>query len=477
MPNTLILLLLLLLNVTLFAGPKPNIIYIMADDLGWGDLSMNGQMAFDTPNIDRLAQEGISFTNHYTGATVCAPSRAAFMTGKHTGHCSVRGNAPAQLLLDEEVTVAEIFKQAGYVTGAIGKWGIGHPPPPNDPERNGFDFFYGYINMWHAHNFYPEFLYRNGIKERLPGNQLADIKFENLDDTKEGAGVAEIKETYVHDLFDQEALQFIERHQDEPFFLYMAYNVPHTNNEAGYHSGDGMEVEDYGEFADKYWPNPEKGFAQMIRNLDNSVGMIIDKLKALGLDDNTLVIFSSDNGPHEEGGHIAEFFNSNGHLRGTKRDLYDGGIKTPLLARWPAKIQPGTESDHLSAFWDFLPTVCEITGVEVPEGIDGISLLPTLKGQLNKQKKHKYLYWEFYELGGRQAVVAGHFKAVKLNVRTANPKPTELYDLRLNPEERPDVADLYPEKVKELEAYIEEAHEPVSFMSLFESEVDAETRF
>lgn len=458
------------------SSAKPNVIYILADDMGYGDLSMLGQSAFNTPRIDRLAAEGMFMRNHYTGATVCAPSRAALLTGKHTGRTSVRGNAPAQLLLDGEVTVAELFRSAGYKTGGIGKWGIGHPPPLDDPQRNGFDFFYGYINMWHAHNFYPEFLYRNGEKEMLPGNKLMNLTFNSLDETKEGAGVAEIKETYVHDLFDVEALRFIEKNKEYPFFLYMAYNVPHANNEAGYHSGDGMEVQDYGEFAEKDWPNPEKGFARMMQNLDHSVGLIIDKLKELGLDENTIVIFSSDNGPHEEGGHIMEYFNSNGDLRGQKRDLYDGGVKTPMIVRWPGVIEAGSTSDHLSAFWDFLPTVADIIGVEAPGDINGISMLPTWTGK-GDQPQHEYLYWEFYEQGGRQAVIAGEYKAVKLDVRTGSPLPTELYHLPSDPDENNNLAQQMPEKVAELEAMMKEAHEPLSFMSLFESSVDAETRF
>ncbi|MCG8525378.1 MAG: arylsulfatase [Opitutales bacterium] len=456
---------------------KPNVIYILADDMGYGDLSFLGQTAFSTANIDKMATEGLVMTQHYTGSTVCAPSRAALMTGKHTGHTSVRGNAPAQLLLDEEVTIAEVFKSAGYKTGAIGKWGIGHPPEPSDPHRNGFDHFYGYINMWHAHNFYPEFLYRNGEKVKIPGNKLMDVEFDSLDETREGAGVAEIKETYAHDLFDQEALEFIEDNKDNPFFLYMAYNVPHANNEAGYLLGDGMEVKDYGRFADKDWPNPEKGFAKMMENLDNSVGIIVEKLEELGLTENTIVVFSTDNGPHEEGGHVMEFFNSNGDLRGQKRDLYDGGVKTPMIIKWPAKIKAGSSTDHISAFWDFLPTMADLLDVDAPEGIDGISMLPSWLGNDEEQEAHDYLYWEFYELGGRQAVLQGEYKAVRLNVRTGKPSPTELYHLPTDPDENDNLADMMPEKALEMEELMNEAHEPLSFMSLFEGSVDAETRF
>ncbi len=457
---------------------KPaNIVLILADDLGYGDLSCYGQEVLSTPNLDQMAAEGIIFTNHYTGSTVCAPSRASLLTGKHPGHASVRVNLPPQLLNDEDITIAEKMKEAGYVTGAIGKWGVGHPPPPDDPKRNGFDYFYGYINMWHAHNFYPEFLYKNGEKIQLPGNELYTVDGKNpWADAPEGTGVAEVKVTYVHDLFDNEALEFIENNKDTTFFLYMAYNVPHANNEAGRFLNDGMEVENYGQFEGKEWPDPEKGFAKMIENLDNSVGMISDKLKELGLEDNTLVIFVSDNGPHQEGNHNADFFDSNGILRGKKRDLYEGGIRTPFIAKWPGKIEENTRSDHISAFWDMLPTFCEVAGVEAPTATDGISFLPVLLGNEDQQEEHAHLYFEFYEQGGKQAVRKGKWKAVRLNVRSGNPDPVELYDLSVDPSEENNIADQHPEMVEEILKIMEEEHEPLPFISLFEENVTADTR-
>ncbi len=242
------------------ASDNPNIILIIVDDLGYGDLGCYGQEVLSTPHIDKMASEGIMFTNHYCGSTVSAPTRASLLTGKHTGHTSVRGNEEGQLLRDEEITIAEKMKEAGYMTGAIGKWGVGHPPPVNDPERNGFDFFYGYLNMWHAHNYYPEFLYSNGEKDYLEGNKLITEDGKNPWAQKpEGTGVAEKKEKYAHDLFDKEALQFIEENRDTTFFLYLPYNIPHANNEAGRYHGNGMEVPDYGSFANKDWPDPEKG--------------------------------------------------------------------------------------------------------------------------------------------------------------------------------------------------------------------------
>jgi arylsulfatase A-like enzyme len=455
---------------------SPNVIFIMVDDMGYGDLSLFGQQAFKTPHIDNMASEGMVFTNFYTGATVCAPSRASLLTGKHTGHTSVRGNSPAQLIGDDELTIAKVMKQAGYRTAAIGKWGIGHPPPPDDPQRKGFDYFYGYINMWHAHNFYPEFLYENG--EKIPLNNKLRRNEDGSNpwaDRPEGTGVAKEKNEYVHDLFDQKALDFIDQNQDNKFFLYLAYNVPHANNEGG---ENGMEVPSFGEFADKDWPDTEKGFASMMRNIDNSVGMILSKLEDTGMGDNTMVIFCSDNGPHEEGGHVMEYFNSNGPYRGMKRDLYDGGVRTPFIVHWPAVVQPGT-STHLGAFWDVLPTFTDITGIEQPDDTDGISIMPTLAGHPEEQEKHDYLYWEFYELGGRQAILKGNWKAIRLNVRDQD-KPVEfaLYNLATDTAEVHNVADMHPEIVAEMEKLFEEARTEFAVVPLFEADgAEVETPF
>jgi len=447
---------------------SPNVIMVLVDDMGYGDLSFYGQKTLSTPIIDKMATEGMHFTNMYTGSTVCAPSRASLMTGKHTGHTSVRGNLPAQLLGDDELTIAKVFKNAGYVTGGIGKWGIGHPPPYNDPQKKGFDYFYGYINMWHAHNFYPEFLIENGVKVPLK-NKTTLVDGKNpWAEKPEGTGVAAVREEYVHNLFDGKAIDFIEKNKDNKFFLYMAYNVPHANNEAGPFNGDGMEVPDYHEFAEKDWPQPEKGFASMIRNIDNSVGMLIDKVKELGLDENTMVIFCSDNGPHQEGRHVMEFFNSNRELRGMKRDFYDGGVKTPFIVRWPGAIKSGSKSEQTFAFWDLLPTFADLVGGDKPTETDGLSFLPTLLGQEQKAE-HDYLYWEFFELGGKQAILKGNWKAVKLNVRGPKEKVIfELYNLESDPEETSNVAEQHPEMVKEFEALFLSAREEFAVTPLFE---------
>lgn len=451
-------------------APKPNIILILVDDLGYGDLGCYGQNILSTPNIDNMASEGIIFTNHYAGSTVCAPSRASLITGLHTGNTSVRVNFPPQLLGDDEPTLAKKLKLAGYHTGAIGKWGIGHPPPPDDPLRKGFDFFYGYINMYHAHNLFPEFLYKNGEKVLLEGNRLFTKDGKNpWAGMPEGTGVAEKYGQYAHFLFDDEALRFIENNKDTTFFLFLSYNIPHANNEAGEYFGDGMEVGDYGHFADKPWPDPEKGFARMIQYMDESVGKIFTKLKEMGIDENTLVIFTSDNGPHSEGNHSSSLFHSSGILRGEKRDLYEGGIRVPFIARWPAKIPPGSISDHVSAFWDYLPTFCDIADLAKPVQTDGISFISALTGNFRHQKKHHYLYWEFYEMGGKQAVRKDHWKAVRLNTRFSN-TTIELYNLEKDPSETHDISSLYPKKLAELEAIMEAAHTPYSGISLFNNQ-------
>lgn len=458
------------------AAEKPNVVFILVDDMGYGDLSCFGQQTLKTPSIDKMSKEGMVFTSHYTGSTVCAPSRASLLTGKHTGHTNVRGNMPAQLLSDDETTIAKVMKKAGYVTGAVGKWGVGHPPPVDDPKRKGFDHFFGYVNMWHAHNFYPEFLYRNGKKVNLKNKLRLNPDGTNpWADMPEGTGVAEVREEYVHNLFDREALWFIEKNKDNPFFLYLAYNVPHANNED---HKTGCEVPDYGEYANKDWPAVEKGFASMITNLDNSVGMVMDKLKELGIDDNTMVVFCSDNGPHQEGGHKMEFFDSNGSLRGMKRDFYDGGVRTPFIVRWPEKVKAGTQSEHLSAFWDVLPTFCDIAGVEKPKDTDGLSFLPTLTGK-GTQEQHDYLYWEFFEHGGKQAILKDNWKAVKLNVRDkSKPVVLELYNLKEDPAEINNVADQNPELVKEMEVLFKGARTDFSVVSLFsEDKKEVETPF
>lgn len=425
---------------------RPNIIFILADDLGYGDLSCFGQSTFKTPNLDRMASEGMKLTRHYAGSTVCAPSRCVFLTGKHSGHGTVRGNGPG-VLRSSDLLISEVLKKAGYATGCSGKWGVGNPPPLDDPNLHGFDHFYGYVSMWHAHNFYPEFLIFNGkkspLRNKVPGTWKVD----------DGRGVASVKLDYAPDLIAHDALKFVEQHKDKPFFLYWAMNVPHANNEAG---RQGMEVPDWGEYAMADWPDPEKGFASMIRNIDRDVGRMLSHLKQLGIDDNTLVIFTSDNGPHQEGGHKADFFNSNGELRGIKRDLYEGGIRVPTIVRWPKRIAADSQSDLMSGFQDWFATFSDLTGAEVNTQ-DGISLRPVLTGA-GTQKTHPYLYWEFLEQGGKQAVLKDQWKAVRLNWNSNPNGPIELYDLSTDEGEQTNIASEHPDIVTEMTEIMQREH-------------------
>ncbi|MCB1237531.1 MAG: arylsulfatase [Verrucomicrobiae bacterium] len=445
---------------------KPNIVFILADDMGYGDLGCFGQSTLATPNLDRMAAEGLKFTRHYAGCTVCAPSRCVLMTGLHTGHCTVRGNGDV-LLKDSDLTVAGVLRQAGYATGCFGKWGVGHPPPHDDPNRRGFDEFYGYVNMHHAHNFYPEFLIRNG--EIAPLRNVTKPVWKADADRaagapREGSGVAEKKVDYAPALIADEALKFIDTHRDGPFFLYFALNVPHANNEGGRdeEQKDGMEVPEYGRFADRPWPNPEKGFATMMDSIDQDVGRVLGKLRALGIAEKTLVLFSSDNGPHQEGNHETEFFNSNGDLNGKKRDLTEGGVRVPTIAWWPGQIAPGGVTDLLSGFQDFLPTAAALAGATSPEKLDGFSLVPTLLGNAGAQRKHEFLYWEFQEQGGKTAVVTERWKGLRLKTDQDPDGPVLLYDLRADPAETKDVAAEHPEVVRQMVEWMRASHTPES---------------
>jgi len=427
---------------------RPNIIYIMADDLGYGDLGCYGQKTIKTPNIDELADEGMRFTDHYAGSTVCAPSRCCLMTGFHTGHALVRGNARIPLR-PSDVTVAELLKQAGYTTGIIGKWGLGEPETTGIPNRQGFDYWFGYLNQRHAHNYYPAYLWRNEEKVELK-NEVNHV-IGGRDRTP--GGVATKRVEYSHDLFAEDALGFLEKNKDRPFFLYLALTIPHANNEAGVPS-----LEPY---ADMFgWPEPQMGHAAMITRMDGDVGRLMAKLKKLGLDNDTIVMFTSDNGPHKEGGADPTFFNSSGPLQAYKRALYEGGIRVPMIARWPGKIEAGSVSGHVSAFWDFLPTCCELVGAEAPEGIDGISMVPTLMGRPGEQREHEYLYWEFHEQGKRQAVRMSDWKGIRQNVAKNPNGPIELYNLKNDIGEKNNVAARHPSIVAKIEECMKAARTP-----------------
>jgi arylsulfatase A-like enzyme len=420
-----------------FAQPaKPNIIFILADDLGYGELGSYGQKLIQTPNLDRLAAEGMRFTQFYAGCTVCAPSRSVLMTGQHMGHTTVRGNAgarnmEAQTLLASDVTVARVLQQAGYATGLVGKWGLGEEGTTGDPNKQGFDYHFGYLNQGHAHNHFPSYLWRNGQKVELR-NDLTPLGAP-------GAGYSTKRVEYGDDILAREALDFIEKNRAKPFFLFYSMVTPHANNERSRALGDGNEVPDQGIYADKPWHDSAKNHAAMVTRLDRDVGDIIARLKKLGLDDRTLVLFSSDNGPHREGGpnYDPAFFNVSGPFSGIKRSLTDGGIRVPFIARWPGKIKAGAVSNHVGYFGDMMATWCEIAGAKPPAKLDSISLVPTLLGR-GSQPKHEYLYWEFYEQGVSQAVLMeGRWKAMRLKSPTA---PVQLFDLSSDAAEKSDLA-------------------------------------
>lgn len=445
---------------------KPNIIYILADDLGYGDLSCYGQTKFSTPNIDKLASQGMLFTQHYSGSTVCAPSRSTLMTGMHTGHTVIRGNKVRRNnkellegqfpLPDKTYTLPEMLKEKGYKTGAFGKWGLGFPGSEGDPVNQGFDTFFGYNCQRLGHNYYPYHLWSNKDSIVLAGN------------------AGKKKGTYGPDLIHKQTLKFIEDNKADPFFLYVASIIPHAelvapekileNFRGSYEPENRFEGVDAGpEFRNGPYGSQEEchaTFAAMVSILDQQVGEIIDKVKMLGLDKNTLIVFTSDNGPHQEGGADPAYFNSNGALKGHKRDLYEGGIRVPMIVSWPGKVKANTQTDHISAFWDVFPTFASLVEVDIPSDIDGISFLPTLLSSSKKQKQHQFLYWEFHEKGGRQAVRMGDWKGVKYNVLNNSNTGIELYDLSKDIEEKNDIANEHPRIVKEIEKFMETARTP-----------------
>ena len=438
-----------------WAASKPNLVFILADDLGYGDLGCFGQQIIQTPRLDRMAREGMRFTEFYAGSTVCAPSRSVLMTGQHTGHTVVRGNArgPAQALRDQDVTVAEVFKEAGYRTALIGKWGLGDDAEGlrmGLPNRQGFDHFFGYLNQGAAHNYYPEFLWKNSSKYPLRNK----VKRARPDVPNKGYATERVD--YSHDLFAAEALRWVRENKDGPFFLYLALTIPHANNEGSRMTGDGAEVPDYGPYANKDWPNQDKGQAAMITRMDGDVGRLLDLLRSLGIAENTLVIFSSDNGHHNEARHDPERFNPNGPLRGMKRKLYEGGIRVPTIAWWPGTVKPGSDTDHIAYFGDLMATACALSGQPVPRPNDSISFLPTLLGRPEEQMQLGYLYWEFYEGAGARAVRQGRWKAVQPQWWA----PIELYDMARDLGEENDLSARHPDLVKGMADLMEHAHTP-----------------
>ena len=409
------------------AVEKPNIIFIMADDLGYGDLGCYGQTKIKTPELDKLAKQGMRFTDFYAGTAVCAPTRCSLMTGKHTGHTYIRANSPgypkSQMPIPADTeTVAAMLKRQGYNTACIGKWGLGTHENSGDPQKHGFDLFYGYYEQVHAHTYYTDHLFRNGKRIELDGK------------------------TYSHDLMTAEALSFIDESKNKPFFLYLPYTIPHAK----------FEVPELGEYADKPWNKDQKAQAAMITRLDRDVGTITEKIAELGLAKNTLIMFTSDHGTHGSAGAV-KLFNASGPLRGIKRGMYEGGLRAPLIAYWPGTVPAATTTDFPCAFWDMMPTFAELSGGTPKGENDGLSIVPTLQGNFDQQKKHDYLYWELFEgkvhnravrIGDWKGVIPNWYKSQKL----------ELYNLKTDLGEKNNVADKHPDIIAKMKKTIAEAH-------------------
>jgi len=480
------------------AQEKPNIVYILADDLGYAELGCYGQQKIKTPNLDRLAAEGMRFTQHYCGNAVCAPSRCVLMTGKHPGHAFVRNNRSTrdlpveirekyglefpgqQPIPDEEFTIGEMLQGAGYATAAIGKWGLGNFGTTGEPNKQGFDLFFGYNCQAHAHSYYPGHLWRND--QKFPLNNHPPVPGHAT--LPEGAAPDDPAsyepfkgDDYSADHMLEHALQFIRENKDGPFFLYFPSPIPHValhipDEELKPYLGKWEETPFVAEGGYGYTPHqtPRAAYAAMISRLDRDTGSLMKELEKWGLENNTLVLFSSDNGTtHLEKEVDYEFFESVGPLRDLKGSLYEGGIRVPMIARWPGKIQPGTTSDHISAFWDVMPTIADVVGLDPPEKIDGISFVPTLLGQPEGQETHEFLYWEFGGYGGQQAVRMGPWKGVRQNMlRRNNPDPLkiELYNLRDDIGESRDVAAQHPEIVAKIREIMEREHEPSELFPL-----------
>ena len=426
--------------------PQPNLVLIVADDLGYGDLGSYGQQLIATPNLDQMAADGMRFTQFYSGSTVCAPSRCVLMTGLHTGHCLIRGNGKDNLR-PADVTLAEVLKAAGYQTGMAGKWGLGHEASTGLPTRQGFDMFFGYLDQHHAHNYYPTFLIRNG--QRHPLRNVVP------NEGRWGQGVASEANEYSHDLIMEEALQFVRDAQpDRPFFLYLPLTIPHANNEAG---KDGMEVPDLGQYTDRDWPEPQKGHAAMISRMDADIGRLFALLDQRNLTDSTMVCFTSDNGPHREGGNDPDFADSNGPLTGIKRSLHEGGIRVPMIVRWPNHISRGSVCRWIGGFQDILPTFAELGHATefIPAQLDGISFAKALRDE-SDQPDHKYLYWAFYEQGGARALRAGSWKIIQQPYN----RPARLYRLDQDLAEQQDLAEHEPDVLAKLTQWMDNAYTP-----------------
>ncbi len=468
---------------------KPNIIYILADDLGYGDLGCYGQQKIETPNIDLLAKQGIMFTRHYSGSAVCAPSRCSLLTGKHSGHAQIRGNdewtqrgdvwnyravlADSTLegqipLAENTITLAHLLKNTGYSTGLVGKWGLGAPNSKSTPNDMGFDFFFGYNCQRQAHTYYPVHLYKNRQRVFLGNDTLfPHTKSPPFADSLDPASYGMFNlQSYSPDVMFVELTNFVQKNSNHPFFLFWATPIPHLPLQAPQRWVD-YYVKKFGDESpytgrDGYFPvrYPHATYAAMISYFDEQVGILIDQLKKLGLYENTLIIVTSDNGPSYTAGIDSPWFASGGPFRCEygygKGFLNEGGIRIPMIAAWPGKIKPGRTTDYISAFWDVLPTLCDVAGVKTPIDADGLSFLPELMG--DKQKKHRYLYWEFPEYGGQQAVMFGKWKVLRKNMHQGNTS-WEIYNLKTDPYETRKLAKNPSRIIKKTEKILALEHE------------------
>jgi len=462
----------------------PNIIYIYADDMGYGELGCYGQQKIKTPNIDQLAKEGIRFTQHYTGAPVCAPARCMLMTGKHSGHSYIRGNYElggfeddregGQMPLPEGTfTIAKMMKTKGYVTGMIGKWGLGMNNNTGDPNKQGFDYYYGYLDQKQAHNFYPTHLWENARPNGSPGSGKWDTLnnpfiyvHRSIPHNSPDSAFENFKgKDYSLTKMAEKTLAFIKANKNHPFFLYLPYTGPHVSLQApddavNEYIGQFDEQPYYGDKGYAPCKYPLSTYAAMITYMDKQVGRIMTLLKELKLDENTIVMFSSDNGTtFDVGGVNAEYFNLTGGLRGRKQDLYEGGIRIPFIARWPGKIPAGKVTSHISAQYDLMATLAELTGTNV-QATDGISFLSILTGKDQKQQQHKYLYFEFPEKGGQVAIRMGKWKGVKSKMKNNRNSPWEVYDLEMDAMESTDISAQHPGLIKKFEEIMIQEHQP-----------------
>jgi arylsulfatase A len=448
------LLVLFLAGLAQGAAPPPNVIFLLADDLGYADLGCYGQRKIKAPNIDKLAAEGMRFTQFYAGSPVCAPSRCVLLTGKHTGHASIRDNGELPTEGQRPIpsgtfTLGHLLQKVGYKTACIGKWGLGGPGSTGEPNKQGFDYFYGYLCQREAHNYYPDHLWRNTNREMLEGNE---------------GGKQLVGKHYAHDLMADDALNFVRENKARPFFLYLAFTIPHVALQVPQDS-----LSEYkGKFPETPYegtqylphPTPRAAYAAMVSRMDRDIGRLMRLLQELKLDENTIVFFTSDNGPTIKiGGADSIFFESAGPFRGLKQDVFEGGIRVPFIARWPGKIKAGVTSEQPCAFWDLLPTLADLTSAPAPKDIDGVSFLPTLLGRPG-QKQHEFFYWEYHSQGASQAVRMGDWKAVRLNLQKNSKAPIQLFNLRDDIAERTDVAREHPDIVERVSKIMASAREP-----------------